>query len=84
VKAILVEQGTPCAIGDLKRLRERAEALAAKGMGAADAAHVAFAEASAAFFISCDDLLLKQCVRLDVDIPALTPTTFCEQEQLTR
>ena len=57
VKAILVEHGTPCATGDLKRLRERAEALAARGMGAADSAHVAFAEASAAFFISAGRFL---------------------------
>lgn len=83
VQAILVQQGIPCAINGMEPLRRRAEALVGLGMGVADAAHVAFAEASAAFFISCDDRLLKQCARLGVAIPALTPTTFCEQEQLS-
>ncbi|MBK5962956.1 hypothetical protein CCR95_02320 [Thiocystis minor] len=57
VKAILVQQGMPCASGDLTPLRQRAEALAAQSMGAADAAHVAFAEANATYFITCDDRL---------------------------
>lgn len=83
IKAILVQQGTPCAADDLKALRRRAETLASQGMGVADAAHVAFAEVSAAIFITCDDRLLKQCNRLGVNMTAMTPTVFCERENLT-
>ncbi len=83
IKAILAQQGTPGADDDLKALRQRAETLAAQGMGAADAAHVAFAEASAAFFITCDDRLLKQCGRLGANLQTMTPTAFCERENLT-
>lgn len=82
IKAILVQQGTPGADNDLKALRRRAETLTTQGMGTADAAHVAFAEVSAAFFITCDDRLVKQCNRLGVNIQAIKPTAFCEREKL--
>ncbi len=81
VKATLIQQGAPC-VGDLPAMRRRAEALSAQGMGTADAAHIAFAEANAASFISCDDRLLKQCRRLGVSVQAMTPVAFCEQENL--
>jgi predicted nucleic acid-binding protein len=33
------------------------------GFGIADAAHVAFAEQEDALFISCDDRLIKKCLK---------------------
>ena len=81
VKATIAQRGEICS-GDFQAIRRRAETLADKGMGAADAAHVAFAEANADLFISCDDRLLKQCHRLGVTIKAMTPVAFCEQEEL--
>lgn len=41
--------------------RKRAEELINRGVGVADAAHVAFAESAGAHFITCDDKLLKKC-----------------------
>ena len=46
---------------DMSSARRRAEEFTALGFGPADAAHVAFAEAGNAYFISCDDRLLKKC-----------------------
>jgi predicted nucleic acid-binding protein len=68
--------------GDLQTLRKRANGLAERGMGVADAAHIAFSEISADYFISCDDRLIKQCHRQVVDVTAMTPVEFCLQENL--
>jgi hypothetical protein len=81
IKAALGQQGTSCD-GDRRSIRHRAEELAEQGMGLADAAHVAFAEVCADYFISCDDRLLKQCRRLGAPIKVMTPVAFCEQEEL--
>ena len=81
VKTILLKQAVPCD-GESLLIRQRAEQLSAQGMGIADAAHIAFAEANTAIFITCDDRLIKQCRRLEVIIPTLTPVIFCEQENL--
>lgn len=62
--------------------RARAEQLHALKFGVADAAHIAFAEESADFFISCDDRLLKQCHRHSVRLPAMNPVEFCVTENL--
>ncbi len=67
---------------DLSLTRQRAEALADGGMGVADAAHVAFAEAAQADFVSVDDRLLRQCQRLDVEIWCGSPLTYCDKENL--
>lgn len=67
---------------DLADLRRRAEELFARSFGAADAAHVAFAEASADFFVSCDDKLVKKCNRKRVGVPALNPAEFCMRKDL--
>ena len=68
--------------GDLQTLRKRANGLAERGMGVADAAHIAFSEISADYFISCDDRLIKQCHRQVVDVTVMTPVEFCLQENL--
>ncbi|WP_420209061.1 PIN domain-containing protein [Candidatus Electronema sp. JC] len=45
---------------DSSGLRSRAEYLHQQGFGLADAAHLAYAEATADVFITCDDKLLKK------------------------
>ena len=57
--------------------------LTVERMGIADAAHVAFAEANANYFISCDDRLIKQCKKVTIGVAAMTPVKFCVQENLT-
>jgi hypothetical protein len=58
---------------------ERARALAALGFGALDALHLAFAEASAARFVTTDDRLLRvamrhrEQMRVDVILPDQIP-----------
>lgn len=67
---------------DLKQARERAECLMEQGLGPADAAHLAFAEATGAAFITCDDRLLSQCRRVQSIVWSGTPLDFCEEENL--
>ena len=68
---------------DLSSVRKRAEALHARRFGVADAAHVAFAEATADVFITtCDDRLLRQCRRASVRMRAMNPIDFCLAEDL--
>lgn len=67
---------------DLSRTRERAEHLTDQGLGPADAARLAFAEATGADFVSCDDRLLRQCSRMQSDTWSGTPVAFCEKEDL--
>lgn len=51
----------------LNEVRRRTEWLTSSGLGVADAAHVAYAEAMQASFVSVDDRLLKQCQRVKKD-----------------
>lgn len=67
---------------DLPVVRKRAEELAALGIGVADAAHLAFAEAAQAEFITVDDRLLKRCHRLKPAVWYGTPLAYCEKENL--
>ena len=62
--------------------RKRADNLALRGFGPADAAHVAFAEAGNAKFITCDDNLLKKCAKYAINIWYGSPVLFCTQENL--
>lgn len=62
--------------------RQRAEYLIQRGFGVADAAHVAFAEAASASFISCDDKLLKKCVKTSLSIWSGDPLQFCFKERV--
>lgn len=66
---------------DLPQARHRAEALIGSGFGIADAAHVAFAEQVADFFITCDDKLLKRCTHAELPIYAMSPLEFIAQEE---
>lgn len=67
---------------DVTATRARAEALHSRKFGLADAAHVAFAEAAADFFISCDDRLVKKCRREKVTVTAMNPVEFTVAEEL--
>lgn len=67
---------------DLMAARERADYLCSKKFGVADAAHIAFAEATSDFFVSCDDKLIKKCKREEVNISAVNPVEFCIMESL--
>jgi predicted nucleic acid-binding protein len=67
---------------DLSVARQRAEQWVAQGLGVADAAHLAFAEAAQAEFVTVDDRLLKQCRRVKPDVWCGTPPTYCEKENL--
>lgn len=66
---------------DLIQARHRAEALIDMGFGIADAAHVAFAEQLAEFFITCDDKLLKWCKQTALRITTMSPLEFIAQEE---
>ena len=81
LRLLLERLGVPISADHLA-VRERAEALADAGMGVADAAHVAFAEAAEAAFITVDDRLRKQCRRLAVKVWYGTPLAFCDKENL--
>jgi len=61
---------------NIKNIQERAEELHSKGLGLADAAHLAFAESGTNFFISCDDAFLKKGNKYP-KIPMLNPIEFC-------
>ena len=67
---------------DLFAARKRTEDLISKGFGVADAAHVAFAEQAAASFITCDDKLIKKCLKCDISVWIGSPIAFCEKENL--
>jgi predicted nucleic acid-binding protein len=79
--AVLERLGT-AAECDGAVVRARAEDLHAKKFGLADAAHVAFAEATADIFLSCDYRLVKKCRREKVAVTALNPVEFTLAEDL--
>jgi len=66
---------------DFNQARHRAEALVDMGFGIADAAHVAFAEQMAEFFITCDDKLLKRCAQAGLRIASVSPLEFIAKEE---
>lgn len=63
-------------------LRQRAEELTELGMGVADAAHVAFAEAAGCDFVSVDDRLIRQCARIPIAVWSGSPMAYCDKENL--
>lgn len=60
----------------------RAEELYNLKFGVADSAHVAYAESTSDYFITCDDKLLKRCKRHNVSVPAFNPVEFAIKENL--
>lgn len=79
---LLLKQWAASPPFDLPLIRQRAEQLAGSGLGVADAAHLAFAEAALADFVSVDDRLLKQCRRIKAMIWCGTPLAYCDKEDL--
>ena len=67
---------------DMAEARHKADQLFGAGFGAADAAHVAFAEIAAADFVTCDDRLLKHCLKSDIKIWCGDPLQYCLKEDL--
>jgi predicted nucleic acid-binding protein len=67
---------------DKAMARKRADELSVWGFDPADAAHVAFAEAGNAKFITCDDKLLKKCAKYAIRIWYGSPVLFCTEEDL--
>ena len=63
-------------------MKVRAEELVNLKFGIADAAHLAFAEIAQAYFISCDDKLIKNCKKHKVKIWCGNPIDFCVKEDL--
>jgi predicted nucleic acid-binding protein len=79
---VLLERLGTTAACDMTATRARAETLHARKFGIADAAHVAFAEAAADFFISCAERLVRKCRREKVTVAALSPVEFTMVEDL--
>ena len=67
---------------DLNKVRNRAEELISVNLGIADAVHLAFAEQSADYFITCDDKLMKRTKRTKLNIEVTNPIAFCMKEEL--
>jgi predicted nucleic acid-binding protein len=67
---------------DKASARRKADMLVGWGFGPADAAHLAFAEAGKAKFITCDDKLLKKCAKHAIKIWCGNPVLFCTEEDL--
>lgn len=79
--ALLAKLGT-AAECDMGATRARAEYLYSKNFGIADAAHVAFAEATAEVFVTCDDRLARKCRREKVGVRTVNPVEFTIAEDL--
>lgn len=67
---------------DLPRCRQEAEELARRSIGVADAAHLAFAIAARADFVTCDDRLVRRVRRVGLPVWAGSPVAFCQKEDL--
>jgi predicted nucleic acid-binding protein len=81
LQTLLEEYGKPVKVSKTAA-RKRAEELVKAGFGIADAAHVAFAEQAGAQFVSCDDALVKKCIRHGSKVWCGNPVAFCEKEGL--
>jgi predicted nucleic acid-binding protein len=82
LKTLLKQFAQPL-VNNLSEIRSRADYLHQLGFGIADAAHVAYAENLADFFITCDDKLLKKCKKeTTLKITAMNPLEFILTEEL--
>ncbi|MBU3967979.1 MAG: hypothetical protein KKG76_11525 [Euryarchaeota archaeon] len=81
LQTILEKLGEPVIVKKAQT-RTRAEELVNLGFGVADTAHVAFAEMAGAFFISCDNKLIKKCLNHKIKVWCGNPVAFCEMEDL--
>jgi predicted nucleic acid-binding protein len=67
---------------DKGMVRGRATELVSLGFGPADAAHIAYAEAGKAKFITCDDRLVRKCAKHAITTWCGGPVDFCVEEDL--
>lgn len=81
VQALIAEIGTSAEV-DLDDARKRAVELLGAGLGPADAAHVALAEAADCDFVTVDDRLLRQLRRVGIRVWCGTPAAYCDKEGL--
>jgi len=64
-------------------VRMRTRQWMGRGLSVADAAHLAFAEAAGADFVSCDDRLLRRATRSGkTRVWVGDPVAFCLKEDL--
>jgi predicted nucleic acid-binding protein len=61
--------------------RNRAIELIECKFGIADAVHLAFAEQSADYFITCDDKLIRRSKKVEIKIKVINPIEFCIREE---
>ncbi|HQI41654.1 MAG TPA: hypothetical protein PK195_08820 [Ignavibacteriaceae bacterium] len=64
------------------KAKERANELISKNFGIADSVHLAFAEQSSDYLITCDDKFLKRSQRIKTEVEVLSPIKFCIKEEL--
>ena len=81
ILAVLEKFGT-AAKCNVAETRARAEFLHSRRFGIADAAHVAFAEATADILITCDDRLIRKCRIEQVGVITVNPVEFTIAEDL--
>ncbi len=81
LKALLEKYGKKKSF-QLKEVQRRAEELYTLKFGVADAVHVAFAEKSSDYFITCDDKLLKKYRKMNFSLSVMDPVEFCVKEDL--
>ena len=67
---------------DYQKARKRADELILINFGIADSVHLAFAEQSADYLITCDDKFLKRSKKTKIETEVLSPIEFCIKEEL--
>jgi predicted nucleic acid-binding protein len=67
---------------DLNIVKTRADELIKLKFGIADAIHLAFAEISSDFLITCDDKFEKKSRKIKTNIVVVNPVEFCLKEDL--
>jgi predicted nucleic acid-binding protein len=83
LQKLLLSYGEDAAsLVEYKAVALRGLDLESRGLGIADAMHAAYAEACAADFITCDDDLLRKCLRHRVETWCGTPLDFGKKEGL--
>ncbi len=59
------------------RMRKRANALVAQGVGDLDALHIAAAESQGAdYFVTCDDPLIRKAKKIRLGVKVVNPVSF--------
>jgi predicted nucleic acid-binding protein len=67
---------------NFKRVKERAVELIFNKFGIADSVHLAFAEQSSDYLITCDYKFLKKSKKIKAKIEVINPIEFCSREEL--